>query len=58
MSNELMTGNKGSLLSPENFEHSFRIARMMAATEMVPKPYKDKPADILVAMEMGICYQW
>lgn len=54
MSNDLVTGNKNSLLSPSNFDHYFRIARMMSASDMVPKAYKDKPQDVLIAMEMGI----
>jgi len=53
-----MTNNivetQGSLLSPGNFEHSFRVARMMAESEMVPKNYIGKPQDILIAMEMGV----
>lgn len=53
MSNELTVGNKDSFLSPNNFDHYFRIARMMASSEMVPKSYKDKPQDVLIAMEMG-----
>lgn len=53
MSNELTAGKKDSLLAPNNFDHYFRIARMMAASEMVPKAYKDKPQDVLIAMDMG-----
>ncbi len=43
-----------SLLAPENFEHYFRIANMMSKSDMVPKGYKDKPQDVLIAMEMGV----
>lgn len=54
MSNDLtLTSARESLLSPNNFEHYYRIANMMSKSEMVPKPYKDKPQDILIAMEMG-----
>lgn len=53
MSNDLVTGNKNSLISPGNFDHYFRIARMMSTSELVPKAYKDKPQDVLIAMEMG-----
>lgn len=42
-----------SLLSTDNFEHTFRIANMMAKSEMVPKGYQGKPQDIMIAMEMG-----
>ena len=54
MSNDLVTGNKNSLIAPNNFEHYFRIARMMSTSELVPKGYKDKPQDVLIAMEMGV----
>lgn len=54
MSSGLAAFGDSSLLSPVNFEHSFRIANMMAKSEMVPKSYKDKPQDILLAMEYGI----
>jgi len=53
MSNDLTTGNKNSMLAPNNFEHYFRIANMMSKSDMVPKSYKDKPQDVLIAMEMG-----
>jgi len=41
MSNDLTTGNKNSMLAPNNFEHYFRIANMMSKSDMVPKSYKD-----------------
>lgn len=53
MTTELTALQDQSLLAPDNFEHSFRIANMMSKSEMVPKGYKDKPQDILLAMEMG-----
>ena len=54
MSNELVTADKNSLLSPNNFEHYYRIANMMSKSDMVPRAYKDKPQDVLIAMEMGV----
>lgn len=54
MSNELTKNQSTSLLAPENFEHYFRIANMMSKSDMVPKAYKDKPQDVLIAMEMGV----
>lgn len=53
MSNEISTLDQNSFLSKENFEHYYRMANMMSKSEMVPKGYKDKPHDILLAMEMG-----
>lgn len=54
MSKELVMGDKNSLLSPGNFEHYYRIASMMSKSDMVPKSYKEKPQDVLIAMEMGV----
>lgn len=54
MSNELtLKPDNQSLLAPENFEHQYRIASMMAKSEMVPKAFQNKPQDILLACEMG-----
>jgi len=53
MSTDLVVGDDKSLLAPHNFEHYYRIANMMSKSEMVPKGYKEKPQDILLAMEHG-----
>lgn len=45
--------DNGSFLSADNFEHWYRISNMMASSDMVPKNYKGKPQDVLLAMEMG-----
>lgn len=49
----IQTKESQSLLAPNNFEHYYRIANMMSKSDMVPKAYKDKPQDILIAMEFG-----
>ncbi len=54
MSTEITLKKSTSLIAPENFEHYFRIANMMSKSDMVPKAYKDKPQDVLIAMEMGV----
>lgn len=54
MSQDLILSDKKSLLSADNFEHYYRIANMMSKSEMVPKGYKGKPQDVLIAMEMGV----
>ena len=51
--NEMSTLSKDSYLSKDNFEHIQRVAVMMSKSEMVPKGYKEKPADIIIAFEMG-----
>ena len=45
--------DKNSYLSSGNFEHFYRMAKMISQTQMVPKSYHNKPQDVLVAMEMG-----
>jgi hypothetical protein len=42
-----------SLFSKENFTHYMEVASKMSGSEMVPKNYRGKPMDILIAMEMG-----
>jgi hypothetical protein len=54
MSTEITLKKSTSLIAPENFEHYFRIANMMSKSDMVPKAYKEKPQDVLIAMEMGV----
>lgn len=47
------TKDKDSLLSKDNLEHALRIADLLSKTDMTPKAYKNKPNDILIAMELG-----
>lgn len=41
-------------LAPQSFDEGWRMASLMAQSELVPKNFRNKPADVLVAMEMGI----
>lgn len=50
---DLTTIDQNSYLTKDNFEHYYRIAKMMAQSQMVPKNYIDKPQDVLIAMEYG-----
>jgi hypothetical protein len=47
--NELQTFS----LNPTTFEEAVKFADLMAKSEMVPKVYKDKPGNVLVAVQMG-----
>lgn len=38
---------------PTNFEEAYRIAKVLAASDLVPKDYKGKPENCLVAMQWG-----
>lgn len=40
-------------LQPTNFEQAMKYAELIAKSSLVPKDYKDKPGDVLVAIQMG-----
>jgi hypothetical protein len=43
----------GNPLAPQSFAEAERFARMLAASELVPREYRGKPEAILVAMQWG-----
>jgi len=43
-----------SLLSIEHFPHYMKVAEMLSKSTMIPKNMIGKPADILIAMDMGL----
>lgn len=53
MSKITTTNSNESYLSEGKFEHAYRIAKMMAQSQLVPKAFQGKPQDILLAMEFG-----
>lgn len=53
MTNVTTINDNEYYLSEEKFEHAYRIAKMIASTQLVPKAYQNKPADVLVAMQFG-----
>lgn len=54
MSNALAkTTGMGFALQPNSMDEAFRMAEMLAGSQMVPKSYQGKPQDALVAMMMG-----
>lgn len=50
--NEVMIRERGSL-APKNFEEALKCSEIMASSDMVPKEYKGRPDNILVAMQLG-----
>ena len=40
-------------LSPQSFEQALTFSEYLAASEMVPKAYRGKPGDCLIAMQWG-----
>ena len=50
MSNELM---KKNYLAPINFEQAERFAKMLAESDFAPKDFKNRPANIMIALQVG-----
>lgn len=55
MSTDLQAEGKSQSFSlvPRNLEEAFRLAEVLANSDMVPKDYKGKPGNVLVAVQMG-----
>lgn len=52
--NELTTQEqRGFDLSPRNFDEAWRMAEILADSDMVPKDFKGKPGNCLIAMQWG-----
>lgn len=41
-------------VAPTNLEEGYRLAKLFAESELVPKNFRGKPADVLVAIQLGI----
>lgn len=41
-------------VAPRNLEDGWRLAQMFARSELVPKNFRNRPEDILVAIQLGI----
>ena len=41
-------------IAPKTLEEGWRLATMLAKSELVPKNFRNKPEDILVAIQMGM----
>lgn len=46
--------NHGFEMKPRNLEEAMRFADLMAGSELVPQAYRGKPANILVAIQLGL----
>jgi hypothetical protein len=40
-------------ISAVNWEHAYKMAKVIADSEMIPKQYRGRPADVVVAMQHG-----
>lgn len=53
MNNLPQQTQSSGFINPQNYQEAWQFSEMLAASEMVPKNFKGKPADILIAMQMG-----
>jgi len=53
MSNSVAKTGGGFALQPSTIDEAFRMAEMLSNSEMVPKDYRGKPQNTIVAMMMG-----
>jgi len=55
MTNNLIESNKtnGFEMRPTNLGEAMELAKMIAESSIVPKDFKSKPGDVLVAIQMG-----
>ncbi len=54
--NELVKRDQHQItpIIPRNYEEVFKMAEQMASTQMVPKDYQGKKANVIVAIQMGM----
>lgn len=50
---QLARGGDAFDLTPRSLEEAFRLAEVLASSELVPKDFRDKPANVLVAVQWG-----
>ncbi len=53
MSTEVTTTRQGMDLSPQTFEQALTFSQYLADSDMVPKDFKGKPGNCLIAMQWG-----
>lgn len=53
MDNQLQVSPQSGFVSLTNMDEAFQFANMLSQSGMVPKIYTGKPADIVIAMQMG-----
>jgi hypothetical protein len=48
-----ITKHEGFFVAPQSFEQLERFAELVAASDMVPKDYKGKPGNVIIAWQFG-----
>ena len=51
--NDLVKYNEGFSLQPKSLDEAIRFAEIISKSDMVPRDFKGKPGNILVAVQMG-----
>lgn len=49
----LQQPKNGFLMEPQSLNEAMELANMLSSSNLVPKPYQNKPADVLVACQWG-----
>jgi hypothetical protein len=50
---KVRNGGKLSIFEPQSLTEAIKLAEMMAKSDLVPRDMKDKPGNVLVAIQMG-----
>lgn len=53
MSTAITKQGGGFAIAPANMAELFQFAKMLAESELVPKDYREKPGNVMVAIQMG-----
>jgi hypothetical protein len=53
MEQQLQTASNGFSLTPQNLNEAMQLADLMANSDLVPKDFKGKPGNVLIAVQMG-----
>lgn len=51
MNNQITTTE--AILSPENFDHSMKIAKELSRSDLVPPHFRDKPQNVVIVMSLA-----
>lgn len=50
---QLQTTQQTGFINPTNYQEAYQFSQMLASSNLVPPNFKNKPEEILIAMQMG-----
>lgn len=50
---QLQTTQQSGFINPTNYQEAYQFSKMLANSNLVPPNFKNKPEEILIAMQMG-----